>query len=1115
MTADVGRRVRPRTRTVALIGLLSATSLAVGTGARAQQEEPPDFTATDLTPTERVTGGKALTSRLAETDPALLGRTDATPVDVVVKLDYDSVATYQGSIDGFAATSPAVTGEELTGASPAEHAYGGYIAEQENAFLDDLATTTPDAVVGQSLRNVYGGVALTVPANEVGDILEIPGVVAVQRDKLNQPLTDSSSEFIGATELYPDLDGMSQAGAGVTVGVLDTGAWPEHPSFADQGNLSPRPGPVIPCNFGDNPLTPAADPFVCNNKLLGGRPFLTTYLSNPARAAAEPYHTARDSNGHGTHTMSTTAGNALESAEVFGVERGPINGIAPGAYVIMYKVCGIEGCFDSDTTAAVNQAVLDGVNVINFSISGGTDPFTDPTELAFLDAYAAGVFVAASAGNDGPGAGTANHLSPWVTTVAASTQQREFQSTLSLRGSAGNLTLTGASITDGVDSPLPVVLSSAAPYSNNLCTAPAAPGIFTGKIVACQRGTNARVAKGFNVLQGGAAGMILYNPVQADIETDNHWLPTVHLADGRPFLAFMAANTGVTATFTAGVATDGQADVMAAFSSRGPAGRFIKPDITAPGVQILAGHTPTPESVVEGPPGELFQAIAGTSMSSPHIAGSAALIKALHPSWTPMQIKSALMTTATTDVVKEDLSTPADPFDFGAGRVDLEAAEDTGLTLHETPERMFMLGASPVDAVHLNIPSINAPVLPGKLTTVRTVKNVSQRRLRYDVSTDAPDGTTITASPRRLNLEPGTSAEIVVTIQANPADPPVQYFGAINLDARTRGYADQHLPVAFVPVQGEVSLGSDCVPDSIQRNTQTSVCEITAQNFGFTPANVSLTTDVTRELRIVGASPGVTLNGDRSASFAATLEPATFGIPSIGPGDSPAGYLPLALFGVAPIAIEDEEIINFNGPGFVYNGVTYTSFGVVSNGYLVAGGGDSEDISFNPPPGADPAPPNDVLAPFWTDLDGTPVPGGATEGIRVATLTDGVNTWIVVEWNVNVFGTSSNRHFQMWIGVNGTQDISFAYDPAALPGDPAGLDFLYGAENEAGQGEMLATLPTTDQVVTSTDPTPGGSVSYTLTMRGVRVGTGTVTTEMVTGSVPGVTVVESEIDVTK
>ncbi len=144
-------------------------------------------------------------------------------------------------------------------------------------------------------------------------------------------------------------------------------------------------------------------------------------------ADADPYAgTARDGDGHGTHTTTTAAGNIVETVPVLGVDRGPIHGLAPGAWVIEYKVCGPLGCYGSDSARAVGQAILDGVNVINFSISGGSNPFSDPVELAFLDAYNAGVFVSASAGNAGPGAGTTDHLSPWVTTVAASTQTREF-----------------------------------------------------------------------------------------------------------------------------------------------------------------------------------------------------------------------------------------------------------------------------------------------------------------------------------------------------------------------------------------------------------------------------------------------------------------------------------------------------------------------------------------------------------------------------------------------------------------------------------------------------------------------------------------------------------------
>ena len=148
--------------------------------------------------------------------------------------------------------------------------------------------------------------------------------------------------------------------------------------------------------------------------------------------------------------------------------------------------------------------------------------------MAFLDAYAAGVFVAASAGNDGPGAATANHLSPWVTTVAASTQTPRVRHSDPHATAGDTATFTGASITAGAG-PLPIVLASDAPYGTPLCDVPAAPGSFAGKIVACQRGGNARVDKGFNVKQGGAVGMMLYNPSLADVETDNHWLPTVHL----------------------------------------------------------------------------------------------------------------------------------------------------------------------------------------------------------------------------------------------------------------------------------------------------------------------------------------------------------------------------------------------------------------------------------------------------------------------------------------------------------------------------------------------------------------------------------------------------------
>ena len=194
------------------------------------------------------------------------------------------------------------------------------------------------------------------------------------------------------------------------------------------------------------PAHPGERPFTCTNKLISGQPFLDTYN---ALQPPEVYSTARDSDGHGTHTATTAAGSPVANATLFGIDRGSVTGIAPGAYLAIYKVCGATGCYPSDSAAAVAQAIRDGVDVINFSISGGSDPFHDPVELAFLDAYAAGVVVSASAGNSGPSAGTVDHRSPWVITVGASTQAREFNSVVTLQSGGDTLMLKGASIMPG------------------------------------------------------------------------------------------------------------------------------------------------------------------------------------------------------------------------------------------------------------------------------------------------------------------------------------------------------------------------------------------------------------------------------------------------------------------------------------------------------------------------------------------------------------------------------------------------------------------------------------------------------------------------------------------
>ncbi len=1085
-------------------------SVVVAMSATPGAAQPPTpLTLVDvLTPQERFTAPKAPTSRLAETDTSLLGRTDSEPIPVLVKLDHDSVATYTGEVPGYEATSPAVTGEALTG-DAAQRRYEAYLAEREADFVSELSEAVPDAEVGRSLRTVYGGVALTLPANQVEKLLDIDGVVAVQADELREPLTDASVEFIGADSLYPQLGGDADAGKGTTVGVLDTGAWPEHPSFADLGNLDPRPGPALPCEFGDNPLTPEHDPFECHNKLVGGYNFLETYH---AQVGDEQFPgTARDDDGHGTHTASTAAGNIVDEAPVFGTDYGPVQGVAPGAWVVVYRVCGPQGCFASDAAAAVEQAVADGVDVINYSISGGTSPFTDPVELAFLDAYAAGVFVSASAGNSGPGAGTTNHVAPWTTTVAASTQVREFATTLTLTaGDGATLELVGTSITAGAG-PAPVVMAADAPYGDSLCQEPAPEGIFEGVIVACERGVNARVEKGYNVLQGGAVGMILYNPSLMDTVSDSHWLPAVQLADGTEFVEFMDAHTDVVASFPAGQKRDGQPDVMAAFSSRGPGGLGIKPDITAPGVQILAGATPLEGDPTEGgtPGGETFMAIGGTSMSAPHVAGAALLLRALHPQWTPGQIKSAMMTTARQEVVKEDLTTPADPFDYGSGRLDLTVAAKAGLTLDETAENMVALGSSVVSAVHLNLPSINAPIMPGKLTTRRTVTNVTGRSVTYRVETDSPAGSKIRVSPSQFTLAAGKSRTLTVTVTAT--DPHgEQLFGEIRLvPVNGRGLPTQHLPVAFVPQQGDVALTQHCEPSQITWFASTT-CTVTATNLGFSDAAVDLSTVTDLALPITKADGARVRHPFQAEAKGIELAGAAPPVPSLSSGSTPAGqWLPMELF-ANPIPIGDEEVINFNVPSFVYGGQTYDRIGVVSNGYIVLGGGTGQDVEFQPPGIPNPAPPNNVLAPFWTDLDGTTSPG-----IYAVSLTDGVNNWVVIQWTLDVWGNPGDpQSFQLWIGVNGVEDVSYGYVPGDLPTSP--WDFEVGAETPDGSGGDtlgINVAPSSDLVVTTSEPEPGGSYSYTFRVQGILPGTYSAVTTMTSDTVPGKTVVRSDVKV--
>ncbi len=676
------------------------------------------------------------------------------------------------------------------------------------------------------------GFAVRTDLRGAEKISRAPGVALVLPDELHQPTALSASDSRGhdrddkagtnGLNAFLGLTGKGDAyakgirGKGVLVGVIDTGIWPEHPSFAPNAKLPAAPTfdtvERSACAFGNTTWNPGDMPFSCNNKLVGAREFLDTYKANIGLESYE-FDSARDNEGHGTHTASTAAGGANVRASIFGVSKGVVSGIAPDAQVIAYKALGDGGGFTSDLADAIDQAVADGVDVINYSVGGGAQTVSADT-IAFLFAARAGVFSAVSAGNSGPAAKTIGGPAdlPWVTGVGATTYPTFYKGVVKL---ANGRSYVGGSVTKS--SPRAQLVDGAAAGSTGaeLCLAGTLdPAKVAGKIVLCGRGSNGRIEKSFEVQRAGGVAMVLYNQSDVDnIFTDNFFVPTV-MVDRTPGQAIrdwvsssrhplgQLVNKGVdTAPFPT--------PTVASFSSRGEnptAGDIIKPDISAPGVQIMAGNTPKPSPGTQ-PAGELFQSIAGTSMSSPVVAGSYALLKQAHPEWSAAQAKSALMTTADTRVRDNDRRTPAGPFAMGAGLAVLGQPGDKGSAFRPglvydagftdylgflcaegreafvNPEATCASLAAagvPTTASDLNYASIGVEALPGSTTVTRTVTNVSGRKGTFSPRIQAPAGYSVSVSPRILRIADGDSATFKVTITNKGSAPSGEWrFGAL------------------------------------------------------------------------------------------------------------------------------------------------------------------------------------------------------------------------------------------------------------------------------------------------------------------------------------------------
>ena len=759
----------------------------------------------------------------------------------VVQMSGAPAVDYRGDVPGLRATRPA-KGQKIDPTSPDVAAYVSY--------LDRRHDNAAGAAGGRKVYDyhyTFNGFAAELTPAQAEAVKSVPGVIAVSKDELQFADTSSTPTFLGldtpGTGLWDQLGGFGQAGEDIIIGVVDSGVWPEGLSMSDRTGVNGNgtqdgkldyhqiPGWHGKCTPGEQ--FPASN---CNQKLIAAQWFNAAWGGDAGLKAQRPWEfaSARDYNGHGSHTSSTAGGNhgvlGTGAAAVF----GPMSGIAPRARIAMYKAlwstqdASTASGFTSDLVAAIDQAVADGVDVINYSISGSLTNFLDPAEIAFLNAANAGVFVAASAGNSGPTTSTVAHPSPWITTVAAGTHNRDGRGSVNL----GGTTYSGASLATAVG-PAPFIdstavgLPGAGATAVRLCfaaidnlvgasqtpTPVLDPSKVAGKIVVCDRGTNARVNKSLAVKQAGGVGMILVNTSPNSLNADFHSVPTVHLADtDRAAVKAFAATAGATATINqATLVFNVPAPFTASFSSRGPLragnGNLLKPDVIAPGQDILAAVAPP------GNGGQLFNVYSGTSMSSPHVAGLAALLKDLHADWTPMMIKSALMTSAS-DVLDANTN-PLVIFRQGAGHVAPNKAADPGLVLDSgiNDWLAFLCGATSgvtpatcnalagagfsLDPSNLNMASIAVGALPGIQTVKRRVTNVGSQTATYTAAVTGMTGFDVNVSPSSLMLSPGQTKSFNVTFTRTAAALNAYTGGQLTW---TDGTHNVRMPLALRPV---------------------------------------------------------------------------------------------------------------------------------------------------------------------------------------------------------------------------------------------------------------------------------------------------------------------------
>ncbi|XP_059637037.1 subtilisin-like protease SBT3 [Cornus florida] len=644
--------------------------------------------------------------------------------------------------------------------------------------------------------NALHGFSALLSQDELETLRNSPGFVSAYSDKEITLDTTHSTEFLSlnhVTGLWPASD----YGKDVIIGVIDSGVWPESKSFNDKG-MTPIPSRWKgKCEEGEE-----FNSSLCNLKIIGARSF------NKGVLAADPnitirMNSARDTDGHGTHTASTAAGNIVEGVSYFGYAQGTAKGVAPRARVAVYKVSWDEGEYASDFLAGMDQAIADGVDVISVSMSvgRGVPLYEDPFAIASFAAMEKGVLVSASAGNRGDSLGQVRNVSPWILTVAAGSIDRWFAGTLTL---GNGLTITGWTLFPAsalvLDRPL-IYNKTLSPCNSTELLSEAPSDV----ILICDIAEASYypyiypvIDQAGHVSRSNVAAAIFIRDDPAEAFSDNVEVfesnefpcPGVVISTKEVTSVIKYAESANTATasikFQQTKYGTKRAPVVASYSARGPAlscPTILKPDLMAPGTLVLAAWIPNAPTSSIGSNIILssdYNMISGTSMSCPHASGIAALLKGAHPEWSPAAIKSAMMTTATpfdnsgNPIRRNGLNnSDATPLSMGAGHVDPNRALDPGFIYDTTPndyvnficslnftENQFLTitrsnGYSCSNqSSDLNYPSFIVLYTDENDKLVqkfqRMVTNVGNATATYRAKVEAPKGSVVTVSPKRL-----------------------------------------------------------------------------------------------------------------------------------------------------------------------------------------------------------------------------------------------------------------------------------------------------------------------------------------------------------------------------